>query len=508
MTGRFRRWWNEFFFTREVPYGMALVRITLPLVLLVGVIPRWQHVREIYSSDGATTPIWVSYGSSPLLPEFSAPVAVGLNTVLIFCLVTASLGWRTRLSLWLATVLYAGFGLLDMVSTLTKYTVLASHVLMLLALSDCGAVWSVDAWLRRDRRRPILEGRAMSAVWPKRLLQLLLAICYLGAAFTKMHTPEYFSGDQMLFWLLANMNFENRVGEYLSLYPPASVCFAYIVILWEVLFIALIWHRPWRGIMLGIGVVFHIMTAFTLGLLVFPLLCLSMYLVFLEESDIQRLAVTVRTFRRGWKPATTRRIPQAARTAPRWLSGRPSIAAFAIIAMAVSVVGVEVEHRMDVYQKRGPSGPLALEPMEDAAVAAMLGPPEPIRPQDLFFSFDLGTTLMGGLLADRRVEFETGEQAVLQCQMNPPHPDMWVELLVCDAENRPLRRYGQIVPRESLRSNFNYQFDESLTPGEYAFVLVYDDQEISRRHFHLVSQPAETRPVAGMTASHETLSSD
>ena len=41
-TGVLRR----FFFDREIPVGMALMRIALPLVLLIDAVQRWPRVRE------------------------------------------------------------------------------------------------------------------------------------------------------------------------------------------------------------------------------------------------------------------------------------------------------------------------------------------------------------------------------------------------------------------------------------------------------------------------------
>jgi hypothetical protein len=53
---------KDFFFAQEVPYGMALVRMTLPLVLLVDVVRRWPFARELYSRDGATAPLAFNFG--------------------------------------------------------------------------------------------------------------------------------------------------------------------------------------------------------------------------------------------------------------------------------------------------------------------------------------------------------------------------------------------------------------------------------------------------------------
>jgi len=495
-----RRWWHEFFMAREVPYSLALLRITLPLVLLIGVLPRWPHAREIYSSDGATTPLWVSYGMPAFLPSLPAPVAVGLFSLLVFCLISASLGWKTRLSLVTSMLLYAGFGILDVVSTLTKYTVLATHVLLLLSLSESGAIWSVDAWLKQRSTSSILTGWPLCSAWPRRLIQLLLAICYLGAAFTKMHTPAYFSGEQMQFWMLANMNFENPLGEYLSLYPPISVISAYLTILWEVLFVALVWRRPLRWVMLGIGILFHLMTTLMLGLIVFPLLCIAMYVVFLDDSDIERSAVAVRSWATRWN-LRARRGRSFSIAAPAWISERSSLAGFVMLAALCSVIGVEVEYHLDVYQQRTVDGPLALEVLDDQTARQMLGPEEPIRPQDLFFSFDVGTTTVGGLLADRREQFETGEQAILQCCMTPPHPDMWVEVELRDDRDRVIRRFGQVIPRESLRSNFTYLFDDVLTPGRYNFVVTYDDRVIARRPFLYELAPQRNASNNELTAA-------
>lgn len=481
MMTRIRHWWNNFFMAQEVPYGMALVRIALPLVLLVGVLPRWGHVRELYSSDGTPTPLWVAYGTPALLPDLSAPLAVGLFSLLVFCLLSASLGWKTRLSLAIVTVLYPAFGLLDMVSTLTKYTVLASHALLLLTLSRCGAVWSVDAWLSQRALPAVINGPPTAPAWPRRLLQLLLGICYLGAAFTKMHTPAYFSGEQMQYWMLGDMNFANPLGEYLSLFPAVSVLGAYLTIIWEVLFIALVWRRGWRALMLTFGVLFHVFSWLMLGLIIFPLLCMALYLVFVDREDVERAAVALRSWGRRLHLGR-RRSPALSRvTPPGWLTPQASLAAFGLSAALWSVAGSEVEYHLDVYRQRTGEGPLVLTPLDPERAAQMLGPERPIRPQDLFFACDVGTTTLGGVLADRRETFRTGETAILQCSMTPPHPDMWVEVSLNDEQDRVIRRFGQVIAREQLRSNFTYRFDDILTAGRYEFVVTYDDIEIARR---------------------------
>ncbi|MCA9026839.1 MAG: HTTM domain-containing protein [Planctomycetaceae bacterium] len=478
--------WNEFFFAQEVPYGMALTRITLPLVLLIGAIPRWWWARELYSSDGSPAPLWVSYGSSPLLPDLPAPVAVAMATILIVSLVTASIGWMTRWSLVVSCVLYACLGIIDSMSTLTKYTVVASHVLLLLALSNCGAIWSVDAWLARRRQSQVNLPAAppLAPVWPQRLVQLFIGIVYLGAAVTKMHTPAYFSGDQLTFWMLSDINFENPFGEFLSMYPSLLTIMAYVTIIWEVLFVFTTWSRFWRIPTLVIGLVFHLMTYFTLGLIIFPLLYCATYLAFLDPSEVEWTAVRFRRIVRSIGLGVKRRVPSRA-PSPAWMQPTYAGAAWALLLATSAVIGVEVEHQRDVYQRRGENGPLSLTAMDPQLVKTMLSPAQPIRPQDMYFALDVGTSTMGGVLSNRRDTFAHGERALIQCTLQPPHPDMWVEVNLHDADDALLRRVGTVIPREDLRASFFYDLDGSLLPGKYDFVLKYDGQELTRRSITL-----------------------
>ena len=60
---------RHFLFAEEVPYGLAIVRMLLPLALLAAVIPRWFHARELFSVDGAPAPLWYAYGQATLFTD-------------------------------------------------------------------------------------------------------------------------------------------------------------------------------------------------------------------------------------------------------------------------------------------------------------------------------------------------------------------------------------------------------------------------------------------------------
>lgn len=481
---------GRFFYASETPYGLALVRVFLPWAVMCAMLPRWPFARELYSLDGAPTPLWYSYGFPELLPILPAAVVVAMHSALLLFLFTTSIGWRTRFSVSAAFLIYTYLNLADAVSTMTKYSVIASHALLLLSLSHCGAVWSLDSWLkRRHAAAEDLDSAKLAEprfpVWPRRLLQLLVGTVYFGAAITKMHTPAFFSGDQLQTWMITHVNFGHALGEYLALFPAVLVVFAYITVVWEVLFIFLAWRGWARVCMLSLGVIFHSMTTLTLGLYIFPLICISTYLAFLNENDVRRLAPYCRQLKRIAAPAL--RVSAAFVRSVSALSLPPALrfpspVVFVFATLLAVLLGVEIEYRMDPYGKRRPEGPYALRELDAEVVeSTLLGPSKPMRQIDKFVSIDTGTVLIGGLLADRRGSFQQGETVTVQCTTNPPHEDMWVECNLHDAGGGIISRSGQVVPRETLRCNFYYELADSLEPGLYFFVLEVAGKEIMRK---------------------------
>ncbi|MCH7989893.1 MAG: HTTM domain-containing protein, partial [Planctomycetes bacterium] len=480
---------GRFFYNEEVPYGLALVRILLPISLLGAMLPRWPVARELYSTDGATTPLWVTYGYTDMLPEVSGTLAVALFTALIFFLITSTLGWCSRISLIASFFLYTYFNLMDAISTMTKYSVIASHGLLLLSLSQSGSVWSLDSWIHRKRNRNVWPGepaflREKFPVWPQRLMQLMIAFVYFGAAITKMKTPAFFSGDQLQTWMISNVNFANPLGEKLAMHPAVLIVFAYVTIVWEVTFIFLVWKKSSRLWMLGIGAMFHVGSVITLGLYIFPAVCISIYFVFLEEQDLQKLASFFRRLKRKCGFAGVRTTQPAAQpsSARHWGGIKaPAPAVMGVVLAVVIVSGVELEYRLDPYGIRRPQGPYELKELDAEYVTTKMLVPSPmIRPEDVISFFDTGSTLVGGMLVNKRREFQQGETVTVQCTLNPPHEDMWLECKLQDADGHLIDRVGKIVSREMLRANFYYKLTEALDPGRYYLVLSCAGKEVMR----------------------------
>eukprot|EP00913_Durusdinium_trenchii_P035326 g33056.t1 len=437
-------------------------------------LPRWFHARELYSTDGATTPLVHAYGMTNMLPEFSGAVAVAIMSLLIFTLLTMCVGWCTRASTTFTFFAYTYLNLTDAISTMTKYSVIASHVLLLLAISQCGAVWSVDHWLEKRRHR--LSGATQPlpppkfAVWPRRLLQFLICIVYFGAAMTKFQTPAYFTSDQLSTWMQTNVNHANPIGEYMSQFASLLVVSAYLTIVWEITFIFLSWRGVSRLIVITMGIGFHVMTTLTLGLIVFPMVCIAIYFAFLSEEDIRTIAWRLRRFglsrRRVQKPA-----PLPAGVRPGTFSV-PSAVVFGGVAVIVAACGIEVEYWMDPYGLRRPEGPYALKELDNELVEReYLRQSGPVKPIDMIADFQAGTIELGGELFNPKRNFRIGDKMIIQATVSPPHEDMYLNCCLHDAHDHVVDSNLQPALREMRRCKFQYTLSDSLEPGKYSLVL-------------------------------------
>lgn len=496
---------SEFFFAEEVPYGMAIMRMLLPLGPLIVMSQRWPHTRELFSSDGAPSPLWINYSYPDLLPIPSGTVAVVMMSALLLCLLTTMVGWRTKLSASIAAVFYTYLNLLDCSSTMTKYSVIACHGLMLLAISQSGAVWSVDSWLKSRKRKlawpgePALE-QPKFAAWPRRLSQLLIGAVYFGAGITKMHTDGFFTGDQLLSWFQTSVNNQHPFGVFLTQYPWLIISFCYIAVVWEVAFIFVCWQGWSRFFALALGTIFHIMTALTLGLLIFPIVCISMYAAFLNETDFQDIFARVRRWKRRRSTAASRLPKQTESMGLRRILAAtriPSPVAFVAVVAGVMTLGVAAEHKLDPYGIRRPEGKHQLRPVDIGFVEqSVLGRPKRIRLIDKFDHVKFGSLIVSGVLSDPRTEFSQGDKLTAQVQLDPVHEDMWVECVLRDSDDRKITAAGQIVPRALLRANYLFPLGGELEPGTYQIVVTASGNEVMRKAFTLKPGKVKSAPLA------------
>jgi hypothetical protein len=264
----------------------------------------------------------------------------------------------------------------------------------------------------------------------------------------------------------------------------------YVVIVWEMTFIFLVWRPFWRSIVLAVGVLFHFMTVLTLGLMIFPMVCFTCYLSFVDETDVRQIAT-------WWRNLCQRRprLEALSTAASNWTSQLPDasiwrrpIQAGAVAFLAAgTAAGVALEHWLDLYGERRPEGRYQLKPIDESLAQRLVAPPQPIRDVDKFFAIDTGTLLVGDLLVDRRRVFRHGDRLIAQCNLIPPHEDMWVECKIKDPDNRLVDRVGNVVLREQFRANFMYPISKSLEPGTYTLVFETAGREVLQKRIEIVA---------------------
>lgn len=496
---------QQFLFAEEIPYGMAMLRILLPLVLLQGVLDRWRFCEELFSTNGVTVSLWENFGwynwLQPMPPFWTAC----FYSILVVTLITASIGWQTRFSLIAAVTLHTYFACNDVATSMTKFTVIATHAMLLLSLSGCGRIWSVDSWLagcRQPDRAPLSEHPdwAKVPVWPQRLLLFMVGITYLGAAITKLHMPEFITGDAIAYWIMSNPNFRHAIGEWMTQYPGFLVISGHFTVLWEILFLFLCWQGFQRKWMFGLGIFFHFMAALTLGEITFLMIMSSCYLGCLTASEYESLGAMLGRLRHAF----ARRVPRINWTTPFGssrlfnrigrFSPRVQAAAFCGLLLTVGLGGAWANQRLDLYGTKRPEGPYALQEIDQAEVQRLFAPPTRIRETDKFLGIKVGSIVVGGRLSNRCDDFRFGDVIICEASLNPPHEDMWVECHLLGSDRKLINRDGVLVAREHKWAQFQYKLTEALEPGEYTLVVRSRGQEICRRPFRLGLETAA--PVA------------
>lgn len=489
-----RNRFHRFFFVKEIPFGLAIVRILVPLILFGTVCTRWRYSRELFSSDGAPAPLADIFRYYDFLPVLPGSVVVGLFAALGFFLICSSIGWMTRFSLIASVVLYTYFCFMDCISMATKYSVIASHVLFLLSLSNCGAIWSVDSWLkgrRQNRSLPQYTKYELPRfeIWPQRLMQILIGVVYFGAAMTKLHTPGYLEGDQISYWAMSRYNNPHPMGDFLTMYPIVFSVMSYVALVWEIVFVFIVWQKWGRIVGLGLGAAFHIGTLFSLGLYIFPMISISIYFCFLTEKDVRWLSAQFRRFyRQGvWLAQYFFKLnARIERLRPHHVTVWKSSAAWGAGIVVVLFLSIYVEYRLDLYGLRRAEGRMTLHEVAPELIEEMLVPEQVMRQKDKFLSVDVGTRMVGGWLTDRKSEFMVGDLILVQCCLNPPHEDIWIDCHFCEENGRIVTRVGQIVPRENLRYTFQIYAPEILAPGNYYVSIKSKGKEMMRRSITLL----------------------
>ncbi|MGH2838938.1 MAG: HTTM domain-containing protein [Thermoleophilaceae bacterium] len=266
--------------------ALELLRVLAgPVVLL--------HLRPFLSDslDGQTyhDAFYEPYAS--WYPELSEPLYVGLLWLAAVAAVAMSLGILTRLATATTFALVA-YNLFLSTTHFHNNRAYLLIVLGMLAVAPLGRELSVDAWLRRRRRRrtPDLSAPA----WPLWLLRFEASAVYAASGFSKLADPDWFGGtvtwqrvvrarDDLEAWPLPDWAVSMLTDR--DFHTGA----AKVIVLTE-LFIAVgLLLRPTRYLAVWVAVVFHVMIEVSASVQVFSILAVSALVIWATPATRDRV---------------------------------------------------------------------------------------------------------------------------------------------------------------------------------------------------------------------------
>jgi hypothetical protein len=280
------KWWNSYWFRPAPLLDLAIVRIVavaLQLSLLWWVPGRVLYdavVQENAVPDALFAPL-------PALKVLLLPFGWGyrpsLDALVVVYYVTslagvlALLGLRTNFSLLV-------FALGNLMLTAFVYSFGEMHhgqavmmvALSVLALSPCGQVLSVDAWLRRRSKASaepgyhfpeLLEAESPFARWPILLIQWFFVLMYLSAVYSKMANSglEWMNGYTLQYYLAVDsMRWDSPLATWLSQHHLFIMFVQWVVMLFQATFWLAVIYPRLRWIYVPLGLSFHVGILLTL----------------------------------------------------------------------------------------------------------------------------------------------------------------------------------------------------------------------------------------------------
>lgn len=235
-----------------------------------------------------------------------------LQIALLISLLMSTIGYLTSITTKSSAVLVILYeGLLRSFGHYNHDEMTGIYFLVILAFTPCGDAFSVDSVYRPPNRI-----KSSTYGYPILVMQMVLAWCYFTAGLSKLRISglDYFGIDNLAIQAISH-SLDNlhetqfrfafwlpQVRDYLGLVMIVTIA-------WEILFpLAVFWRRS-RWWFLGFGILFHLVTLFTMNIFFSNLM--MMYLIFIDWNAVFAWISEQRLFRKltaWWREF--RRVPE------------------------------------------------------------------------------------------------------------------------------------------------------------------------------------------------------
>mgnify|MGYP001602480980 CR=1 FL=1 len=281
---------NEFFFKEEHYATIGLLRILASAVILLMLINDLPLAVDYFSDDGflsGHTELMRSEYRFSILDYAKEPSQVLIvYGLLMLSALMLLLGKFTRLSAIATFILLASFHernpfILDSAETLMRLMV------FYLALAPSGKYFSLDA----AKKGKVLSPEEMKKwqngpIWPRRLMQLQLAIVYLFAFLAK--TGATWKDGTAVYYFLTNSHFARFNFEFLGNFMPLVQFMTYSALAIELLFPILVWFMPIRPYINAAGIILQLSILFSSNIVFFSLIMIAAHMAFIEPETVNK----------------------------------------------------------------------------------------------------------------------------------------------------------------------------------------------------------------------------
>ena len=296
--------WNRFWFQPQLPHTLAVLRIITGLMLLYSHLvlasdlssfvgdnawvnnetARSLHDGAFGFSDWGRSYLW--YLGNPLLLW----IHHGLTLLVTLCFAAGLLTRITAPAAWFLQLMY----LHRLTGTLFGLDQIVTYSAMYLMLAPCGSLYSVDAWIRQTlssthgNRRWFAwlfpsSGPSVAANVATRLFQIHLCTIYFFGGIAKARGVSWWDGTAM--WYSAgNLEYQSLDLTWIAKFPRLSSALTNLTLLWEVSYVALIWPRLTRPVVIGLAVAMHGGIALFLGMITFGLMMIAANFIFVPPQ--------------------------------------------------------------------------------------------------------------------------------------------------------------------------------------------------------------------------------
>jgi hypothetical protein len=285
--------WQRFWFQEIAPHSYALLRIlfgSLAAASLIGL----RDLSVFWSPHGLVPAHDAGLGLKSFLLShgWGDAGAVVLFTGSLVAYVSLAIGFQSDVAVpasLTASVVQVLWNRLP----LSGAHAVVQVVLFFLVWTDCGAVWSIDAWRRRGQRASRQGLGSSSVIAPLRLIRLQVALIYLSSGLWKLPDPHWRDGSAV-HYVLNNNLYRRFPGSLPPSLDNVATLLTYGILAWELSFAFLILSARTRRIALLAGVLVHLGFLATIEIGPFSWVMLASYVAFLDPMRVAALPEMMR----------------------------------------------------------------------------------------------------------------------------------------------------------------------------------------------------------------------